>query len=305
MATRSWTGDHDLNCGAPDTQRTIQRCQSERLVLHVSRPHDDLDRRHLRLLDGMVLTEADLLGATAGVLGRQRHRPEGRQWWEVSIVPAVVQLRRAIVPAVLGALTGCRRPGRAAGVPEGLGGGRQGARSATMSRCPPTASTATSPSTRASATSIRRAARPRRSGGPFSITDNRNGTITVRLRGLRDIHRARLVPGRRLQRGVQGPQLHARQGRQARRPHLALGQHHREVADGPMARARRQVRLVGVLRGIGPGTSESPRRDSDDAEQEPDLDHGPDGHASNVVVVEQQRPPGGARSAGYRRSRPG
>jgi hypothetical protein len=88
MATTTWTGDHDLNCGTPDTQRTIRR-SSPSESFYTCRDH-------------MMTSIGDTSGYSTGWFAPKQTFTSGtqvswdvnvtdlkaRQWWEVSIVPA-------------------------------------------------------------------------------------------------------------------------------------------------------------------------------------------------------------------------
>jgi hypothetical protein len=88
MAATTWTGDHDLNCGGPDTQRTIRR----------SNPSESF----YTCRDHMMTSIGDTSGYSTGWFAPKQTFASGtqvswdvnvtdlgaRQWWEVSIVPA-------------------------------------------------------------------------------------------------------------------------------------------------------------------------------------------------------------------------
>jgi hypothetical protein len=88
MATTTWTGDHDLNCGTPDTQRTIRR----------SNPSESF----YTCRDHMMTSIGDTSGYSTGWFAPKQTFAsatqvswdvnvtdlKARQWWEVSIVPA-------------------------------------------------------------------------------------------------------------------------------------------------------------------------------------------------------------------------
>ena len=147
MATTSWTGDHDLNCGTPDTQRTIQR----------AKPSDSfyMCRDHMMTSigdtsgysTGWFTPKQTFTGATQVSWDVNVTDLKARQWWEVAIVPASFNSGVAVVPAVCGlpwtlvtTQRGCRDTRRA------RWSSARG-RSATMSTSRPTGSTATSRST--------------------------------------------------------------------------------------------------------------------------------------------------------------
>ena len=84
----TWTGDHDLNCGAPDTQRTINAANKSQ-SFYLCRDH-------------LMTSIGDVAGYSTGWFSPKQTFATGtqvswdvnvtdlgaRQWWEVMIVPA-------------------------------------------------------------------------------------------------------------------------------------------------------------------------------------------------------------------------
>lgn len=86
-AAMTWSGDHDLNCGTPDTQRTIHR--------------DEVSESFFLCRDHLMTSIGDTDGYSTGWFSpRQTFTSEtavtwdvnvtdlgSRQWWEMSIIP--------------------------------------------------------------------------------------------------------------------------------------------------------------------------------------------------------------------------
>ena len=189
MATTQWTGDHDLNCGSPDTQRTISR----------SNPSDSF----YMCKDHLMTSIGDTAGYSLGwFTPRQTFTGVtkvswdvnitdlgARQWWEVNIVPASFNSGVASCPqcAVQDFVkTAAMLPG----YPRGsvvVGNGAYG-KDINVSTDGVNRNVAQYQSTcmfdpeACASKTIRRT---------FSITDNRNGTITVNYGGFKTF----TVPG--------------------------------------------------------------------------------------------------------------
>lgn len=88
VAQTVWSGDHDMNCGSPDTQRTIQR--------DVMAESFYLCRDHLMTSigdtagysTGWFSPKQTFIGATEVAWDVNVTDLGARQWWEVSVVPS-------------------------------------------------------------------------------------------------------------------------------------------------------------------------------------------------------------------------
>ena len=88
VANTTWTGDHDLNCGSPDTQRTIHRDKpSESFYMcrdHLMTSIGDTSGYST----GWFTPKQTFTGATQVSWDVNVTDLGARQWWEVAIVPA-------------------------------------------------------------------------------------------------------------------------------------------------------------------------------------------------------------------------
>jgi hypothetical protein len=184
----TWPGDHDLNCGAPDTtQRTIHRAnKSESFYLcrdHLMTSIGDTDGYSTGWFEPrQTFSNVTQVSWDANVtdLG-------GRQWWEMSIVPASFNSGVPTCPhcsahpdvaSVAGLPSYPTGSTVISTIARGLhvstdGVDRRVAEHYQIRNFDPEA---------AASKSIRR---------PFSVTDNRNGTLTVNFGGFRTF----TVPG--------------------------------------------------------------------------------------------------------------
>jgi hypothetical protein len=88
VATRQWSGDHDLNCGSPDTQRVIHR-ENPNESFYLCRDHlmtSIGDTAGYSL--GWFAPKQTFSGATQVSWDVNVTDLGTRQWWEVAIVPA-------------------------------------------------------------------------------------------------------------------------------------------------------------------------------------------------------------------------
>ena len=189
MATTSWTGDHDLNCGTPDTQRLIQR----------SNPASSfyLCRDHLMTAVG------DTAGYSIAWFSPKQSFASGtqvswdvnvtdlgaRQWWEVAIVPTSFNSGVPSCPQCA-AQEFTKTPAGVPGYPKGsiiVGDGAYGkdvniSTDGVNRNVSPNVGVCSIDPEGCASKAIRRT---------FSITDNKNGTVTVNYGGFKSF----TVPG--------------------------------------------------------------------------------------------------------------
>jgi hypothetical protein len=183
QATTQWTGDHDHNCGSPDTQRTVSR--------------SDPSSSFYMCRDHMMTSIGDTSGYSTGWFTPKQTFStattvswdvnltdlKARQWWEVSIVPSSFRSGVASCPQC-SVMDFVADPAGLPVYPRGsvvVGKGpfgndikvstngvdRQVAQYTSVCQFDPEA---------CKSKAIRRT---------FSITDNRNGTVTVNFGGFK------------------------------------------------------------------------------------------------------------------------
>ena len=184
-ASGTWTGDHDLNCGLPVTQRTLTKSNRD-AAFYNCRDHLMTSLGHVDSYSIAWFTPNQTFNGQTKVSWDVNVTDLlSRQWYEVMIVRRQRPRRHLHRLAALrcAALPQRRRDRRQRPLQRGQGdhqraphATRRGSRSAATTRSTPKA---------CASKEIRR---------PWSVTDNRNGTITVNFNGRHGRFRDRSPP---------------------------------------------------------------------------------------------------------------